>query len=83
MTTRCKSCGSCGMPMEKNEDFALGNTSSDYCRYCTDKVGKLLPFARILQMNADYLVESQGVTPEAAQKMASEMLKKLPAWQNH
>lgn len=82
MNTKCKSCGSCGMPMEKTEDFALGDTNHTYCRYCTDPAGKLLPYDDILAMNAKYYVESQGITAAAANTMAAEMLKSQPAWKN-
>jgi len=36
MADKCPSCGSCGMPLEKPEDFALGDVTRAYCRYCTD-----------------------------------------------
>lgn len=80
MNPKCKSCSSCGMPMEKAEDYSLGNTASEFCQYCTDKAGKLLPFEQILKANADYFQESQGLTPQAAQKMAKDLLKSQPAW---
>lgn len=82
MKPKCESCSSCGMPMENAEDFALGDTSSAYCRYCTDKSGKLLPFEKILKSNADYYKESQGITEHAALKMATDLLKSQPAWKN-
>ena len=80
MNQKCPSCASCGMPMEKKEDFALGKTDSQYCKYCTDESGKLLSFEKILKMNADYLKESQGITEVAAAKMARDLLKTQPAW---
>lgn len=70
------------MPLEKAEDFALGDVNQPYCRYCTDKSGKLLPFEKVLKMNASYYVESQGITAEAANKMAMDLLKGQPAWKN-
>ena len=82
MKPKCKSCSSCGMPIENPKDFSLGDTSSDYCRYCTDKSGKLLPYEKILKANADYFKESQGLTNEAAHKMATDLLKSQPAWKN-
>lgn len=82
MKSKCKSCGSCGMAMEKAEDFTMGDSSQEYCRYCTDKSGKLLPFEKVLKINANYYVESQGVTSDAAAKMAKEMLMAQPAWKN-
>lgn len=80
MTEKCKACGSCGMPLEKPEDFALGDPSGSYCHYCTDSAGKLFSFDKILEMNVKYYMESQGITEAAASKMALEYLKSLPAW---
>ena len=82
MSEKCPSCASCGMPLEKKEDFALSDSKQAYCRYCTDDKGKLLPFDKILKMNTDYYVQSQGITPEAAAKMAKDLLKTLPAWKH-
>ena len=62
MAEKCPACGSCGMPMEKPEDFALGDVTRPYCRYCTDARGELLPFEKVLETNARFYVESQGVT---------------------
>lgn len=83
MEKKCASCGSCGMPLERPEDHALGDVSHPYCRYCTDTVGKLLPYEHVLRTNADYFVESQGVTPDAATRMARELLGGMPAWRGH
>jgi len=35
-----KFCKSCGMPMERPEDFANNNINSDYCYYCSDNGDK-------------------------------------------
>ena len=51
MAEKCPACGSCGMPMEKPEDFALGDTTRPYCRYCTDSRGELLPYEKVLETN--------------------------------
>tara|TARA_Y100000310_G_C20327853_1_gene643837 strand:- start:51 stop:269 length:219 start_codon:yes stop_codon:yes gene_type:complete len=32
-----KFCKSCGMPMDKPEDFANNDRGSNYCYYCGDK----------------------------------------------
>jgi len=82
MKSKCPSCASCGMPMEKPDDFAMANSSSPYCKYCTDKTGKLLPFDQILKSNADFYRESQGITDSAAIKMAQDLLKSQPAWKS-
>lgn len=82
MSEKCQSCSSCGMPLENTEDFALGDVGSAFCRYCTDKAGKLLPFEKILKANASYFQETQGLTETAALKMATDLLKNQPAWKN-
>ena len=71
MAEKCISCGSCGMPMEKPEDFALGDVTQPYCSYCTDARGKLLPYE-----------QSQGVTAEAAKRLAQALLADMPAWRD-
>jgi hypothetical protein len=70
------------MPMQNAEEFALGDLNSDFCKYCTDAAGKLLPFEQILKANADYFKESQGLAEHAAFKMATDLLKSQPAWKN-
>lgn len=82
MKQKCLSCSSCGMPMENAEDYALSNTTSEFCRYCVDEAGKLLSFDKILNANASYFKESQGLTETAAMKMATDLLKSQPAWKN-
>lgn len=82
MKPKCESCNSCGMPLENKTDFALGDTSSTYCKYCVDTKGGLLPYATILKNNADYYQESQGLTEQAATKMAKDLLLSMPAWKN-
>lgn len=82
MKTKCESCNSCGMPLENKEDFALGDTSANLCTYCVDKAGNLLPYETILKNNAHYYQESQGLTEQAASKMARDLLKTMPAWKN-
>lgn len=82
MKTRCESCNSCGMPLQNAEDFAMGDETANFCRYCVDKEGKLLPFDKILKSNASYFQESQGLTEQAATKMAKDLLVSMPAWKN-
>ena len=68
------------MPMEKLEDFALGDRGQKYCQYCTDPAGKLLAFDAILTANAKFFKDSQGLTETAALKMATDLLRCQPAW---
>lgn len=82
MTTKCVSCGSCGFPMEKDEDFALSDRSQPYCHNCTDARGALLPYEAVLDTNAQYYIESQGISADAAFDMAATLLAAMPAWRN-
>jgi hypothetical protein len=80
--TKCKSCGSCGMALEKAADFAQGDTSSQYCAYCTDTKGKLLPYQEIFSTNVKYYKDSQGISDAAAEKFTKEFLATMPAWKS-
>lgn len=79
---RCKSCSSCGFPMEKPEDFAMSNVISLYCSHCTNEQGELLPYETILQANVRYYMDSQGIAEQAALAMAKNLLATMPAWKN-
>lgn len=80
MKKRCESCNSCGMPLENDADFALGDPHSSFCKYCVDQKGALLPYDTVVKSNAHYYKESQGISDEAATKMAKDLLKTMPAW---
>jgi hypothetical protein len=41
-----------------------------------------LPYEVILKNNTNYLKESQGLTDQAALKMAKGLLKDQPAWKH-
>jgi hypothetical protein len=71
------------MPLETQEDYALGNITANLCRYCVDEQGNLLDYRTILKNNVSYYVESQGITEQAALAMAESLLKTMPAWKNH
>jgi Putative zinc ribbon domain len=73
-------CIACGMPMEKIEDFALGDRSKNYCRFCALPDGKMQNYAEKLKSLTSFMVRTQGLTSEAAQEAAKEMMSKLPAW---
>jgi hypothetical protein len=51
MKTRCESYNSCGMTLETQEDYALGNITANLCRYCVDEQGNLLDYRTILKNN--------------------------------
>jgi hypothetical protein len=77
-----KVCIACGMPMKEKTDFALGDPTKDYCRYCARPDGTMQSYEEKLTGMTQFIVRTQGLDPQRAQTAASEMLAKLPAWQN-
>jgi hypothetical protein len=80
-----KICQSCGMPLQKEEDFgtnASGSKSEEYCFHCFQK-GKFLDEGITLQekinKNVKFAVQ-MGMSEHEARKMASKVLPKLKRW---
>lgn len=78
-----KSCIACGMPMEKPSDFAMSDTSKDYCIYCTREDGTMQSFEEKRLSLKAFIVKTQGYAEEAALIMAENMMKRLPAWKKY
>lgn len=75
-----KTCIACGMPMSKPEDFAMGDESKDYCRFCARPDGAMQSYPEKLEGMADFLVRTQGLDRNAAHDTAKRLMAKLPAW---
>ncbi|MBS0630191.1 MAG: AraC family transcriptional regulator [Verrucomicrobia bacterium] len=77
---KCHSCSSCGMPLQNPSDHALADETIPYCSHCTNKDGSLKSYEEVLEGTKGYFIDYQGLDPQAAQKMAENVLKKQPAW---
>lgn len=77
-----KTCIACGMPMNKKEDYAMGDETKDYCKYCMKEDGSMQAYEEKLSGMAEFVVRTQGIDKNAANKIAKEMMAKLPAWNN-
>ena len=77
-----KICIACGMPMNKKEDYAMGDEAKDYCKYCMREDGSMQSYEEKLSGMAEFVVRTQGIDKNAANKVAREMMSKLPAWNN-
>lgn len=77
-----KNCIACGMPMEKKEDFAMGDESKDYCRYCARPDGSMQDYGEKLESMTQFIVRTQGLDEGAARTSAREMMAGLPAWKD-
>lgn len=75
-----KTCIACGMPMTKPSDFALGDESKDYCKYCVRSDGSMQSYPEKLEKTVEFLIRTQGLDPQAARQLAIRTLAKLPAW---
>jgi len=80
-----KICQSCGMPLQRKEDFgknADGSKSEEYCFHCFQD-GKFLDEGITLQEKIDKNVKfavQMGMSEDETRKMASSVLPKLKRW---
>lgn len=77
-----KRCIACGMPMNKKEDYAMGDENKDYCIYCMKPDGSMQSYEEKLESTAVFIVKTQGIDKEAARLSAKDIMSKLPAWKN-
>jgi len=78
-----KTCISCGMPMKEASDFAMSDTSKDYCIHCAKEDGSMQSFEEKRVGMIDFIIKSQGFDVEAATKIAENNMRKLPAWKSN
>lgn len=76
-----KTCIACGMPMKTSEEFAMGDTSKDYCVHCARPDGSMQSFEEKKASMTDFIIKTQGLDKTVAENAAVAMLKKLPAWE--
>lgn len=78
-----KTCIACGMPMDDVSEFAMNDTSKDYCVHCSRDDGSMQSFEEKKESLANFMIKTQGFDKGAALKTAESMMKKLPAWVGH
>jgi hypothetical protein len=78
-------CQSCGMPLQKPEDYGTNNNGSkskEYCFHCFQR-GKFLDEGITLNGKIEKNVQFgklMGMSEEKARQMASSILPKLKRW---
>lgn len=77
-----KTCIACGMPMKESSDFALGDESKEYCKFCCNPDGAMQSYEQKLEGLAAFIVRTQGLDAEAARLAARNMMARLPAWKD-
>jgi len=73
-------CIACGMPMKNPEDFAIGDSKKDYCRYCCRPDGSMQSYEEKLISLTNFIITTQGLEENVATTAAKSMMAKLPAW---
>lgn len=76
-------CIACGMPMKVPEDFAMGDTTKDYCNHCARPDGTMQSYEEKLEGMTGFIVKTQGIDRTAANEAAKAMMAKLPAWKEN
>ena len=80
-------CQSCGMPMEKPDDFgsnADGLKINDYCHFCFENGAFTAPDITLEQMIervAGIMVTKMNMPEAQAKAMANQFIPKLKRWQ--
>ena len=73
-------CESCGMPLEEN---TTSKADKRYCIYCQNQeTGELKSKEQVREGSIDAAMRLMGKTREEAEKMADEMMPKLPRWKS-
>ena len=86
MQSEAQICQSCGMPMEKSEDFGTNadrNRNEDYCCFCFKNGDFTSPDLTLEQM-IDKLIgfaDKMGMTQTQAREIAQKVIPRLKRWQ--
>lgn len=75
-----KQCIACGMPMKSKEEFAMGDTEKEYCKFCAHPDGTMQSYEEKLISLTNFITKTQGLDEKAANSAAKAMMAKLPAW---
>ena len=75
-----KICIACGMPMKSKEDYAMGDETKDFCKYCSRPDGTMQSYDEKLKGMTEFIIRTQGLDENAAKNAAIGMMSKLPAW---
>lgn len=78
-----KICIGCGMPMKEASDFAMSDTTKDYCIHCARPDGELQSFEEKRDSLSDFIMKTQSLDKQTALLSAETVMKDFPAWKGH
>jgi hypothetical protein len=77
------------MPMEKAEDYAMADTSKEYCLHCAKEDGTMLSYEEVLEGSIPWCLENFTMmgfktkpTEAEARKAIIAHMATLPAWKH-
>lgn len=71
------------MPLEKKEDFALGNENSEFCAYCVNSDGSVKSGEEIFNGGVQFFLTTLGGEKKMAEKITRKNMGQLTYWKNH
>jgi hypothetical protein len=77
-----KTCSTCGMPLEKKEDFAGGDENAEFCLYCVNADGSVKSCAEIFEGGVQFFLGAIGGERAFAEKIVRKNMNQLPYWEN-
>ena len=77
-----KQCSACGMPLEKKEDFALGDENSKFCVHCVNVDGSVKTCGEIFNGGVEFFLGAIGGDRTMAEKIVRKNMNSLPYWQD-
>jgi len=77
-----KKCESCGMPMQKKDDFGGGKPNNKYCKFCTYPDGNLKPRYEIREGMIKFYMKMKNLSRADAEKYVDNYMSQMPAWQD-
>jgi hypothetical protein len=76
-----KYCESCGMPLEKKEDFAGGDENAKFCLYCVNADGSVKTCEEIFEGGVQFFMSQIGGDRQMAEKVTRKNMNQQPYWQ--
>ncbi|MFA4930897.1 MAG: zinc ribbon domain-containing protein [Patescibacteria group bacterium] len=74
-------CEACGMPMTKPEDYALGDTASQFCLYCTNADGSVKTATEIFEGGVQFFMKHVGDDRSLAERINRKNMNMQSYWQ--